>query len=635
MDYRDYGAIYSGDMNFPEVAVNTDKKTQVYNVTHDRAGNRLPYRNRSFISFSFGDKWIEDFGLIATITGDSLSRNASASFEDIVVTNEVIDGEFYYGTHYKSNSLSLRLVSDEMDQRQLEDFKHWFSGGKIRKLVLSEHPNRAIMARVAEPPVIDMLPYEKPFTVMTTGQEYFSSSTTVYRGFIDISFTMSEPFWHSIKNILGRVENGQLIDEWEGVELFSGTPEAKEKLKDALKIIYEDGIPLSSFLSDPMIFGDNTYAAQSNQKISYVAQELTQEDFAQQIGVDADGNYIAMEQLIDDTQHSLTDEAGEVLVTSYPITSDPMPLGYYNDGITYYDEETETYGRPEFEGQYWVGATVEDSLNPDYKHGIVYGPYITTTDNSPISLANNGVLHFYYSGTAPSPVKLSFTVPIITRGQLITTFNNMYTVQEFQTAPYSLLVVESTSKRELRLTTPNLMTSYNKVIRLLHDLMASNKSTTWEQIRKDIRDNIRHAVIRKIAIDCINAFEAAHAPVNYTAFNNMALFLDSLVTGGSLSVVLNAKTGEATGSYIIRSYTVLTANADGVLSNTGLIGQRINENIGDMLQSNPLILTERNSPVDNIILVWSETSPTNSYKLINNLGVQMSNVSIEYSNLYY
>ena len=36
--------------------------TQVYDATHRGDGKRLPYMNRSFISFSFGGKYIEDFG---------------------------------------------------------------------------------------------------------------------------------------------------------------------------------------------------------------------------------------------------------------------------------------------------------------------------------------------------------------------------------------------------------------------------------------------------------------------------------------------------------------------------------------------------------------------------------------------
>jgi len=48
--------------------------------------------NRSFISFTYGGKRIEDFNLIATISGDRLSRDAYASFSDTVTTYDTLDG---------------------------------------------------------------------------------------------------------------------------------------------------------------------------------------------------------------------------------------------------------------------------------------------------------------------------------------------------------------------------------------------------------------------------------------------------------------------------------------------------------------------------------------------------------------
>ena len=57
--------------------------SQVYQATHDGVGNSLPYMSRSFISFTFGGKDIEDFGLIVVIDGDRMERDAYASFSDL------------------------------------------------------------------------------------------------------------------------------------------------------------------------------------------------------------------------------------------------------------------------------------------------------------------------------------------------------------------------------------------------------------------------------------------------------------------------------------------------------------------------------------------------------------------------
>jgi hypothetical protein len=81
-------------------------------ATHDGAGNRLPQKNRSFISFSYGGKLIEDFGLIAITDGDSITRNIYADFNDNVSNYDALDGQFYWNSHFEKYELSLKLVTD-------------------------------------------------------------------------------------------------------------------------------------------------------------------------------------------------------------------------------------------------------------------------------------------------------------------------------------------------------------------------------------------------------------------------------------------------------------------------------------------------------------------------------------------
>jgi len=52
----------------------------------------LPARQRSFISFSFGGKKIEDFDLIACSDGDGISRNGYSEFQDLTTDYDIMDG---------------------------------------------------------------------------------------------------------------------------------------------------------------------------------------------------------------------------------------------------------------------------------------------------------------------------------------------------------------------------------------------------------------------------------------------------------------------------------------------------------------------------------------------------------------
>ena len=110
-----------------EVESTTARTSQVYTATH-KGEDYLPFMHRSFISSTYGGKRIEEFNLIATIDGDRMNKNGYADFNSIVTTYDTIQGQYYWGTHYKNNSITFNLATDEMSQRQLDDFVWWFVG---------------------------------------------------------------------------------------------------------------------------------------------------------------------------------------------------------------------------------------------------------------------------------------------------------------------------------------------------------------------------------------------------------------------------------------------------------------------------------------------------------------------------
>jgi hypothetical protein len=45
-----------------------------------------------------------------------MSRSLSATFEDLTSSTDVMQGQYYHGTHYKTNNLSLTLSTDGIDE---------------------------------------------------------------------------------------------------------------------------------------------------------------------------------------------------------------------------------------------------------------------------------------------------------------------------------------------------------------------------------------------------------------------------------------------------------------------------------------------------------------------------------------
>lgn len=260
--YRDIGYVSGGSAT--RQSINTIKHTQVYEATHDGADNRLPFMNRSFISFTYGGKAIEDFNLIAVIDGNRLTHGIYADFVSNVTDSNVFDGQIYWSTHFKANTWELTLATDGMTEQQLDSFKNWFYPGALRELILSEHPNRAAIARIAQLPSYSVIPFEERKEIVIQSTTY-TTSTTIYKGTIGLTFVMDDPFWYSVSNILtASTDASQWVDA-------NGQLVSPIESEDALKIILEDNVPTLEMVQNAnnLLFGTGHIRAQSDDNSIY------------------------------------------------------------------------------------------------------------------------------------------------------------------------------------------------------------------------------------------------------------------------------------------------------------------------------------------------------------------------------
>lgn len=392
---------------------NKVKHGQVYHATHivdpyDSAEDtRLSYMHRSFISFSFGGKQIEDFDLIAVTENNRIQRNASATFEDLTTTYDVIDGQFYWGTHFTSNQLDLVLATDGITEDKLDDFKHWFAGGITRELILAEHPNRAIMARVATPPVISMLPFEEETEVVIQTMKY-ATSVTVYRGNILLSFIMDEPFWYSKVNLLGKrlTNNGTPTEFWSDVWTDANGNENVDIYtdKDALKIIKEDGIPVSTMLQIPVLLGNNLI---SNPDFTITGKQ--------------EGNNIKTQDA------SGSEKEGGIAVAGASPTQNGADVGF-------------------------IGPKILD-----------------ISSNSGMTLTNNNSYYLYYPGTAPEYPIISFKYTVhFNNEDYIDAPSNIFTNS---IKPYDTITLSKAngSEAHLNFTLPGIYYAYNQAVKIFKE----------------------------------------------------------------------------------------------------------------------------------------------------------------------
>ena len=556
--YRDYGAISGA--SFPNNMVEVSPRRQVYQVTHE-GENFLPFMNRSFISFSYGGKNIEEFNLVATISNNSLDRPGYANFEDIVTSYSNLNGQQYWNTHYQTNELEFILATDGIDQRELDDFLHWFRAGETKELILAEHPNRAILARVKDVPQLNLLPYEEKIKVKIGNNEY-PTSTTLYKGEIVLHLVMDQPHWYSILNILGKKEGDHYIDKWtdankQEIDVFAS--------QDDLKILYEDGIPLGSMIQSNMLLGNGAYANVENN----IAQRIWDPQYR-----DINGQSI-----------------------------------------------------PNLDNLVGGGACIDGIVNGVTYVGIVAGAIINADGNGITELLSGDNAYFYYAGTAPAPTIISFTLtPSISDGYIIIPAN---TYAPLNGKPYNIITIESVNKQEFQFTTPNVFTSFNKANYIFSTYVQSGASRTWESIREIIREEVRHPAVRAWANKVINDLHlqsdtAVDSLYLDSIINNMQQFLkDSNGHITPATFIFNSETGEAKGIFKYR----LVSSPSNVTE--------IEENVGDMLRSNYIIIKDRNYPTDaGEFVAWTNSHKEYSHRIYHNVDSPLRSLSIIYKNMY-
>lgn len=636
--YRDYGSLAGRDA--PDNMVQVTRRSQVYQATHGGDGKRLPLMNRSFISFTFGGKPIEDFNLIATFSNNSLDRAGYAPFEDTVSTYTNLDGQQYWATHYQANSLEFTLSTDGIDEQMLNSFLYWFRAGDTKELVLAEHPNRAILARVAEPPHLDLLPFEEQVTHMINDEPHYTS-TTLYKGNITLHLVMDEPHWYSIMNILGKHDNetNRYIDKWYD-------PVSEEwvnitESKDALKVLYEDGIPLGSMINNNMLLGNGTYANVENNTDSLIwsvpeADIIWDAGEPSGYGARINGTITNLQNVMNSQFSIGTENYGGPMTTEdgTPIALNKRTTDDAMNGAVLMNENMDIVNTEEEANLNIEAELAYVSDWHDYAAGtygaIIAGPIINDdgTGISELSYLQNG--YFFYSGTAPSPTIISFKLtPTMNRSGYIAIPANAYVKSSGQ--PYNTLTIESINKQELRFTTPNLYTSYNKVNEISSSYINSNSNKTWVDLRNKFREEVRHPRIREWANKVIDDLEKQSIQLNDDGRDVLGLFRQAMekvlkTDSGDMypaSFIFDSETGKARGTF---KYRLISSPSNFT---------EVEEDVGDMLRSNYIIIRDRNYATENgQIVAWKNNHPEYSHRIYHNINAALTNLQILYKNMY-
>ena len=479
------------------------------------------------------------------------------------------------------------------------------------------------MARVQAPPALEVLPFEKAITLEIGGVEY-TSSTTLYKGNINLTFVADMPFWYAKQNVL--IYNAKNQGIFSSAKLLT----TNDLFKEALKVVYEDGIPINSMVQDTMHFGTNQYASN-----------------------DDSTPYTKIAGPIDESHPT-------VMPTNWALIKD-LP-GYFIEVVNGTNE-------------YWYGAKVDGVDANDIEYiGRIAGA-VMVAENTNLSgpiIADSSVYQLFYAGTAPSPAIISFKVNLAPLGEsgYIDCIANTY-VKDSSNHEYSTITVTSVHTKKFDFTTPNIITSWNKAYKLLNDIQVRSSTTisgetvisgtNWNDLVETLRDQIHHPAVRTFAIQLINYMQSHNDGNVYLqdgiftqdgqdfSIDMLKLFFQKYdVTTQqwsypNASFTFNAETGLAQGQFYYWKETSSSSNIINFLVNiedktSSQVNARFKlhtEDVGDMLRSNWLFLEDHNQLVDNrYVKAWASNAPQNAHKVVHNAPGALIDLKFEYKNMY-
>jgi len=557
---------------------NSTPHTQVWMATHDKNDERLSDARRSFISFSWGDKWIEDFGLIATISGDRLQRTLYGQFNNLTTTYDVIDGQFFWGSHFTTNNLNFTLSTDGITDRQLEEFRHWFKPGVENELVLAEHPNRAIMARMETQPSYSFLPFEE--------KTEWGFSTTLYKGDINISFVMDDPFWYSKENIIMSI----LKAKQSSSSLYYNSPFSGMQVESTITWPYVE----IDTVTRPLI--NNTYA---------------------RITAAYDDNMNLMSIYDIDVDDPMAD-------VKYINLNDFSPLSEKMKII--------------FEDNTYVNSMITIPLEDNNFKPACFGSEqknwmisASQTFSDKLASTENGA-RLYYPGTASGRPIIDFDIvpKKDDNGYIVEPRNQI--AEDSDKADDEKYNYLSIGDDKMYFTTPGIWTGYNQALQIIDNF---EEGKSFADLRVAFINGVNEYYSRAWAVACMEQARTANVDtpleeIQTTAANlqqmrkNMLFFIDAEQPA---HFSFDSKTGVARGTF---NALKLAADVSHEIEGCDInhTTENITENVGDMLRSNFLMINGR-STTD-----MSTMTAQNLLPVTTNYSTNLTNLSIQYKNLY-
>ena len=141
-----------------------------------------------FMGFTFNNIHSSTLGITRISGGDRYEEDLLPTFQDKVVDGPGADATYYFGSLFKQKIINIQIGFDDLSEKQIRKIRQIFGTQEIHELWFDETPYKAYSVKVASPPKLRFLCFNKVIN---------STIQRVYKGEGTISFIAYTPFAYS------------------------------------------------------------------------------------------------------------------------------------------------------------------------------------------------------------------------------------------------------------------------------------------------------------------------------------------------------------------------------------------------------------------------------------------------------
>lgn len=252
----------------------------------------------------------ESLGITRVSEGDRYKDSLVPEIEDKTVEIPGLDGAYFYGSNFKTRTISLSIAFDEVTEKQLRDMRQVFGYKHTGELIFNERPYKKYLVKVAQPPELEYVCFderervegaerdgirfineestittintdtnEETTHIVTTRQrekvtpwEYTDNIRRIYKGEGTIEFIAYYPFAKAVSKFANEYTNDN-IDEWLGTSGLETEEWFTQHSIDKFVLI---SAQLSSDLNENT--GENENSGENEETLEENSEEISEED---------------------------------------------------------------------------------------------------------------------------------------------------------------------------------------------------------------------------------------------------------------------------------------------------------------------------------------------------------------------